>query len=95
MLIALTTVVAFFAIPSDVDNVKNNGVKMDWYGAVTIVSGLILVVFAITDSSHAPHGWATPYILVTFLGGLAMLGIAFWVEGWVSASVLIYGKSFV
>lgn len=84
ILVALTTVVAFFAIPSDRDAVKDNGAKMDWYGSATIVSGLIIVVFAITESSHAPEGWATSYILVTFLGGLAMLGVAFWIEGWVS-----------
>ncbi|KAF2159094.1 hypothetical protein M409DRAFT_71223 [Zasmidium cellare ATCC 36951] len=89
ILIALTTGIAFFAIPSDTDNVKNNGVKMDWYGSITIVSGLILVVFAITDSAHAPNGWATWYILLTFLGGLAILGVAFWVEGWVAEQPLL------
>ncbi|KAK4507691.1 hypothetical protein PRZ48_001426 [Zasmidium cellare] len=89
ILIALTTVIAFFTIPSDSENVENNCVKMDWYGTITIVSGLILVVFAITDSAHAPNGWASIDILLTFLGGLIILGIAFWIEGWVAEQPLL------
>lgn len=68
---------------------KNSGVKMDWLGSFTIISGLILVVFAITDSSHASQGWASPHILVTLILGLIMLGLAFWVEGWVAEQPLL------
>lgn len=38
---------------------------MDWLSAGTIIPGLILVVFALTDSSHAPEGWGTSYILAS------------------------------
>lgn len=48
---------------------------------MTIVGGLVLVVFAITDSAHS--SWASPLILTTFLIGIALLGIAVYVEGWV------------
>lgn len=85
----LTAVVAYFTIPSDHQERKNNGVKMDWYGTAAVVSGLILVVFAITQSSHASDGWATPYIPVTLVLGILMLGVAFYVEGWIAEQPLL------
>ncbi|KAL4807911.1 major facilitator superfamily-domain-containing protein [Aspergillus unguis] len=62
---------------------------MDWWGCVTIVPGLLLIVFAITDGSHAPQGWRTPYVLVTFLLGIVLLCVAFWIEGWVASQPLL------
>jgi MFS family permease len=87
--IAVVAVVSVFAIPSDVEGRRDNGVVMDWWGSLTIVSGLILVVFAITDSSHAPDSWATPYIIATFILGWILLGVAFCVEGWVAEQPLL------
>jgi uncharacterized membrane protein len=69
---------------------EETSTKMDWWGCLTIVPGLLLVVFAITDGSHAPDGWMTPYILVTFLAGIALLCAAFYVEGWVATSPLLH-----
>ncbi|CBF86704.1 hypothetical protein AN2368.2 [Aspergillus nidulans FGSC A4] len=63
--------------------------KMDWWGCCTIVPGLILLVFAVTDGSHAPDGWRTPYVLVTFLLGIALLAAAFYIEGWVASEPLL------
>lgn len=62
---------------------------MDWMGAATIVPGLLLVVSAITDSSHAPPGWSTPYIYVTLIIGVVFLCCAFYVEGWISDKPLL------
>jgi hypothetical protein len=62
---------------------------MDWLGAGTISAGLILVVFAITDSADAPQGWATPYIYVTFTAGMLCLIAAVYVEGWVAEQPLL------
>ncbi|MCJ1284521.1 hypothetical protein MMC26_003854 [Xylographa opegraphella] len=62
---------------------------MDWLGAATIVPGLILVVFAVTDSSHAPDGWKTPYVYVTLILGTALLCAAFYIEGWVAKVPLL------
>ena len=53
------------------------------------VSGLVLIVFAITDSSHAPNGWKTWYIMFTFILGWTMLGLAFYIEGWVAEQPLL------
>ncbi|KAL4819571.1 major facilitator superfamily domain-containing protein [Aspergillus spinulosporus] len=58
-------------------------------GCCTIVPGLILLVFAVTDGSHAPDGWRTPYVLVTFLVGIALLAAAIYIEGWVAAEPLL------
>lgn len=80
---------AVFAIPDDRAAHRGNGVKMDWSGSVTIVAGLILVVFAITDASGAPQGWATPYIIATLVLGFAMLGLAFYIEGWVAEQPIL------
>ena len=86
----LTTILpAIFAIPSDMAERKRMGVKMDWLGSILIISGLILVVFAITDASYAPNGWKTAYILVTLIVGVFLLWIAFYVEGWVAEAPLI------
>ena len=82
-----TAVVAYFSIPSDYKERKNGRVKMDWLGTVLISSGLILVVFALTDSAHAPRGWATPYIYTLLIIGVLLLCIAIYVEGWVAVSL--------
>jgi MFS family permease len=85
----MTAIVAYLTIPSDYQERKNNGVKMDWLGSATVVCGLILVVFAITQSSHASNGWATSYIPVTLILGVLILGGAFYVEGCVAEQPLL------
>ena len=89
ILVFTTIVAAIFAIPNDIEERKAMGIQMDWLGSIFIVSGLILVVFAITDASHAPDGWRTPYIYVTLIVGALLLGISFYVEGWVAANPLL------
>lgn len=82
-------VAGFFCIPSDMAERRAMGVKMDWLGSATMFSGLILVVFAVTAASHAPKTWATPYILVTLILGIILLGVTFYVEGWVAEAPLL------
>ena len=86
---SITLIVAFFTIPNDYGDHIGNGVKMDWWGSATTVVGLVLVVFAITDSSQAPHGWSTLYVDLTLVLGLTVLGAAFYVEGWVAEQPLL------
>ncbi|PSK45303.1 hypothetical protein B9Z65_2443 [Elsinoe australis] len=88
-LIAMVGVAGFFCVPSDMAERKAMGVKMDWLGSATMFSGLILVVFAVTAASHAPKTWATPYILVTLILGIILLGVTFYVEGWVAEAPLL------
>ena len=89
VLITTTIVAAIFAIPNDMEERKAMGIQMDWLGSISIVSGLVLVIFAITDASHAPDGWRTPYIYVTLVIGALLLGISFYVEGWVATNPLL------
>ena len=86
---AVTAVTSYFAIPSDSAEKRKNGIKMDWAGAALIVSGLVLVVFAITESSHAPMGWRTPYVPTLLVVGVLILAGATYVEGWVAEMPLL------
>lgn len=87
-ILVLTTVVAAFCSISSDRNVQRN-VDPDWLGMVCIISGLLLTVFALTDGSHAPQKWATPYIIVTLVLGLSLLGAAYYVEGYVARNPLL------
>ena len=89
LLVFSTAVAAFFTVPSDMSERRAMGVEMDWLGSALIVSGLILVVFAVTDSSHAPDGWRTPYIYVTLVVGSLLLAGAFYTEGWIASAPLL------
>lgn len=89
ILSASTGVISFWSVPSDTKERRGMGIKMDWLGTILISAGLILVVFAITDSADAPRLWATPYIYVTFMIGILCLVAAFYVEGWVAEQPLL------
>ncbi|GME22039.1 Efflux pump antibiotic resistance protein [Neofusicoccum parvum] len=89
ILLSIVVLTSLFSIPVDRPDGKATDISMDWWGLVTIVPGLLLVVFAITDSSHAPQRWATPYIIVTFVIGVLCLCAAFYVEGWVADTPLL------
>ncbi|OTB00790.1 hypothetical protein M426DRAFT_324035 [Hypoxylon sp. CI-4A] len=84
----LVIVAGFFAIPRHLDH-DSSETKMDWWGVCTIVPGLALVVYALTDGGSAPDGWRTPYIYVTFVIGALLLCAAVYVQGWVSAQPLL------
>ncbi|KAL1953882.1 hypothetical protein VTO42DRAFT_2068 [Malbranchea cinnamomea] len=89
ILTAVTTASSYFFIPSDTAQRQKQGVKMDYWGTFLILPGLILTVYAITDSAHAPNGWATPYIIVCLILGSICIGAAIYVEGWVAESPLL------
>lgn len=89
ILILSTILAAFWTVPNDAEERKALGIEMDWMGSILIVSGLVLVVYAITDSSHAPQGWRTPYIYVTLIIGSLLLMAAVYVEGWVAKAPLL------
>ncbi|PFH57358.1 hypothetical protein XA68_15162 [Ophiocordyceps unilateralis] len=63
--------------------------RMDWLGVITIVPGLVLVVFAFTDAGEVPGGWRNPLIYATFIVGVIFLAVAVYVQGWVSAQPLL------
>lgn len=83
-LTGITLVASIYSIPNDRRQRLNNNITMDYWGSLTIVSGLVLVVFAITQSAHAADGWRTPYIPALFTVGCLILLAAIYVEGWVA-----------
>ncbi|MCJ1314822.1 hypothetical protein MMC15_000134 [Xylographa vitiligo] len=86
ILLFLTTAIAFVTVPSDRHNARSPDITMDWLGAATIVPGLILVVFAVTDSSHAPNGWKTP--MERILGASPLLTTAYYLPMIVGGLIL-------
>ncbi|KAI1483707.1 MFS general substrate transporter [Daldinia eschscholtzii] len=86
-------ITGFFAIPRNLGH-NDPDIRMDWWGVCTIVPGLALVVYALTDGGNAPDGWRTPYIYVTFIIGALLLCAAVYVQGWVSAQPLLPGDMF-
>ena len=89
ILSAISFFLAWISMPSDADEYRGFGIKMDWPGTFLIVTGLILVVFSFTASPGAPNNWKTPYIPVTFCCGVIVLGIAVWWEGWMAEQPLL------
>ncbi|KAF1836330.1 membrane transporter [Decorospora gaudefroyi] len=93
--LAIVAVASYLCIPNRAeDRTGGKGVTMDWLGTATVVPGLVLVVFALTDGSHAPRGWATPYIPVTFVIGWIFLAVFVYIEGWVAEQPLLPGDMF-
>jgi MFS family permease len=89
ILATITALSSYFSIPSDSAARRRNGIEMDWLGSALIVCGLTLTVHALTDSSHSPHGWKTPYIPTLLVAGSLVLGVAAYVEGWVAKLPLL------
>ncbi|RSL46407.1 hypothetical protein CEP54_013874 [Fusarium duplospermum] len=89
--IFLTVILAVscLTVPFDLHDKRPGDIRMDWWGVGTIVPGLLLIIYAITDSSHAPQGWASPQIIVTLVLGVALLVAAYVVEGRVATNPLL------
>ncbi|TVY82709.1 Drug resistance protein [Lachnellula suecica] len=92
---AITLLASIRSIPRSQSEKKvPSKIKMDYLGALTIISGLTLTVFAITQSAHAPSGWQTPYIPVCFALGLLSLCSAIYIETRVSSQPLLPASLF-
>ncbi|KAF2451906.1 MFS general substrate transporter [Karstenula rhodostoma CBS 690.94] len=94
IMLGIVAVASIICIPRHTIETHKIAPKMDWWGTCTIVPGLVLLVYAITDGSHAPNGWATPYIPVTFVLGWIFVGIFVYLEGWVVEQPLLPGDMF-
>lgn len=62
---------------------ENVYVKMDWWGIVMIVLGLVLIIFVLIDGVYVFNGWKSLYIIVIFIFGVLFLGVVVYIEGWV------------
>ncbi|KAI1757540.1 major facilitator superfamily-domain-containing protein [Xylaria castorea] len=93
ILLFLVVVVGVVTIPRNLGDHDESAV-MDWWGLVTVVPGLVLVVYAFSDGGHAPDGWRTPYIYVTLIVGVFFLAAFVYVEGWVAVQPLLPAEVF-
>lgn len=93
ILAAITLLTSIYSIPhhaeSEQQKLDRSKVRMDIPGAITIITGLVLVVFSITDSAHASHGWKTPYIPITFSLGIFSLLAAVYIETRIAVNPLL------
>ncbi|KAJ5675183.1 Major facilitator superfamily domain general substrate transporter [Penicillium maclennaniae] len=94
ILSAIMAASSIFSVPRDYYEKKELGIRMDWAGLVLSITGTTLFVFAIADSSYAPQGWKTPYIIVFFVLGMILLGVMAYIEGWVVQNPLLPGDIF-
>ncbi|EEY22242.1 drug resistance protein [Verticillium alfalfae VaMs.102] len=95
ILTAITLLASILSIPRPHSKDRASSMaKMDYPGAVTIVCGLVLVVFSILQSAHAPAGWRTPYIPVCLVLGVLSLGAAAYIETHVAAQPLLPASIF-
>lgn len=94
ILSAIMAASSIFSVHRDYYEKKELGIRMDWPGLVISITGTTLFVFAIADSSYAPQGWKTPYIIVFFVLGIILLGVMAYIEGWVVQNPLLPGDIF-
>ncbi|KAJ5797564.1 uncharacterized protein N7503_006860 [Penicillium pulvis] len=94
ILSAVMAASSIFSIPRDYYEKKELGVRMDWAGLVLSITGTTLFVFALADSSYAPQGWKTPYIIVFFVLGILFMGGMAYIEGWIVQNPLLPGDIF-
>ncbi|EEU40000.1 uncharacterized protein NECHADRAFT_32838 [Fusarium vanettenii 77-13-4] len=93
ILTAITLLTSVLSIPRPPKDHPSKA-KMDYPGAFTIVCGLVLVVFSILQSAHAPAGWRTPYIPACLVLGVLSLLAAVYIETRVSAQPLLPASIF-
>ncbi|KAK9336536.1 major facilitator superfamily-domain-containing protein [Lipomyces starkeyi] len=59
--------------------VREKLTAIDYFGALLATSGLILLVFGLTESSVTREGWRSPYVIVLFVVGIILIGLfVFW-----------------
>ena len=87
ILSVVTLITAFLSVPSDRTDRHKLDLKMDWFGAFLITSGLILVVYALSVEPYAnklqaeQSGFSLPIVFGPLASGFGCLAIAFWYEG--------------
>lgn len=91
LLFACVCVVTVFCVPRQIHRAR---MPMDWWGCATSIPGLMLLVYAITDSPHVAGRWSSPQIIVTFVLGVMFLIGFVYVEGWVSKAPLLPPQMF-
>lgn len=100
IMLAIVCLMTFLCVPAEakgapvaIDDETGQEVPhqpMDWLGCATSIPGLMLLVYAITESPYrAGSSWRSPQILVTFILGALLLAGFVYVEGWVATAPLV------
>ncbi|KAK9324842.1 major facilitator superfamily domain-containing protein [Lipomyces orientalis] len=76
-------VLAWFLVPNDPAMkwvvVREKLAAIDYLGALLSTSGLVLLVFGLTESGTTSQGWRSPYVIVLFIAGIIVIGLfVFW-----------------
>jgi len=87
ILTAITLAISYCCIPHGNSERQENDIKIDWIGSALIISGVVLLVFSITESAHI--GWKVAYIPTLFSISVVLLLFAVYFEGWVAKSPLL------
>ncbi|KAK3669821.1 hypothetical protein LTR78_010279 [Recurvomyces mirabilis] len=94
IMIGITLASSLYAIQPDQAQKVEGRPQMDYLGAITVVIGLVLLVFSITQSAHATAGRRTPYIIVCFILAVISLSAAVYVEARVASHPLLPASIF-
>lgn len=73
----IVAIIAYFIIPENIGNYDERG-SFDYLGAITGVTGLILINFAFNQGPNV--GWHVPYNYILLIIGILMIGVFFIVE---------------
>ena len=79
ILTSLFVLAVFFFVPNDTRPITRRE-PIDWFGAFLVSAGLCSFCFALTDAETSPHGWATSYIIVSLILGVAFVGFFIWLQ---------------
>ncbi|KAK9480307.1 major facilitator superfamily-domain-containing protein [Lipomyces japonicus] len=65
--------------PLDLKRTRSILSKIDYFGAFLATSGLLLFVFALTQSGSLEDGWRTPYVIALLIAGVLLFtSFLFW-----------------
>lgn len=81
-------VLALIAVLYTLPKVKTEDqVKIDWWGSLLLVAGLVPLLLAFTWAGTA-YAWLSPTILGLFAGSILILGLFIWVERQTDAPII-------
>ncbi|KAH8104781.1 efflux transporter [Cristinia sonorae] len=71
---ALCILMAFLYVERDGPSTEVDK-RVDWIGAFLVTTGLVLIVFVLSDGEIAPQQWRTPYIIALIIIGVACIAL--------------------
>lgn len=85
---AAVALVGWCSIPRNLDDI-NSKARMDWWGAATMVGGLVLVVCSFTNVGNAADGWKSPEVVCMLVLGIVLVATTAYIQARVSEQPLL------